>query len=965
MPRYLALLFLPTLLASDLPQLRRDFLNPPTSYRPHARWWWMGNALSPSDISYQLAQMQAQGIGGVEQISMPPVYEKGNIEFLSRSYFDLLRHAIAEAKARRLEFSLNFGGPGWIWGGDWVPTEFRNRNLVASFIDLEGPQTYSAELPLDVVQNPNNLTESLHRIRPADQLIAVVAARTDGTRLSQSTLTDLTPQAADRRLTWQVPPGRWRLMAFWSALNGEPSVDHLSRPAMEFYCDHIGSLFLREFGPELGKTVESLFMDSFEVPVFRNGLYWTPKFPEIFLRARGYALPKYLPALWWDVDGLSPKVRYDVNRTLHETGMDAFFDVFTSWCRRHGVNSRIQPYGFVTDILQGAGAADIPELEITAGEKDSVPWFDTRIGPRIYTASGARLYGRSPISVEAYTYLHWEQARDTLEELKIASDAFLRAGATKFYNHGFTATPERDFVPSRRFGAEMLISPVNTWWPYYHHLSDYVARSSVLLRAGAHVADVAVYSPLANQWTRDVLNARRWTRDFDWGDLGKYLLANGYDFDLINDDVLQNRADLSAGRIRVQDQHYRILVLPNIQALPVETLRRIAQFVRAGGIVIATDRLPGSSTGMAQFEQHDAEVRSLTAALFQQNDTGTGRAYFLPAVINRPNVLDRPASLFDPFVKTLRRHLPPDFSIDLVRLGQRENNGLVFSHQSTPEADIYFVSNIQDRPVDLRAAFRVTGKAPHEWNPYTGNIRPLHEYDAQPAATVLPLRLAPYQSTFVVFTGPPAPAHVRTSDFAEVISPTQALAERNGPHAIDGRLIPVAGIPAPYQLAGPWTLTLDGKETQLTRLDSWTADPSTRHFSGTALYTAQFDLPAAYSDPNLRLQLSIGTLGNIGEVQLNGRPAGTIWMQGQTLDITKLVHPGPNTLSIKVTNTLINRVSAWTKAPPLPPALAAQYGRGLHDDDPQFRRLYGFTPLPNSGLLGPVQITARKIVAIE
>ena len=63
------------------------------------------------------------------------------------------------------------------------------------------------------------------------------------------------------------------------------------------------------------------------------------------------------------------------------------------------------------------------------------------------------------VSVEAYTYLHWEPGRSTLEELKIASDMFLRAGANKFYNSGFTGTPEREFVPSRRFGAEMPSAP--------------------------------------------------------------------------------------------------------------------------------------------------------------------------------------------------------------------------------------------------------------------------------------------------------------------------------------------------------------------------------------------------------------------------------------------------------------------------------------------------------------------------
>lgn len=951
--------------AADVTELRRDFTAPPVSARPHTRWWWMGNALRKSDITFQLDQMRAQGIGGVEQISMGPVYEKGNVEFLSKEYFELLNHAIAEAKARGMEFSVNFGGPGWIWGGEWVPVEFRNRNLVASSVDVRGPREFAGALPAEVVQNPLNRTQSLERVRPEDELVAVVAARVEDGRLEAATLRELTGSVREGRLTWQVPAGRWRVMAFWSVLNGDPAVDHLSRAAMEFYCDYIGSRFRGAFGAEFGKTVESFFMDSFEVPVFRNGLYWTKKLPEIFERSRGYSVAKYLPALWWEVEQLSPKVRYDMNRTLHEAGMDAFFDVYTKWCRKAGVKSRIQPYGFVTDILEGAGAADVPEMEITAGEKDAVPWFDTRIGPRTYTASGARLYGREPISVEAYTYMHWEQARDTLEELKIASDVFLRAGATKFYNHGYTATPEREFAPSRRFGAEMLLSHVNVWWPHYRRLGNYVARSSALLRHGRPVADVAVYSPLANQWTRDVLNARRWTRDFEWGDLAKLLLGNGYDFDLINDDVLQKRAELTGGRIRVRDLSYRILVLPNIEAMPVETLRRVEEFVKGGGVAIAIDRLPQASTGMDDHERRDAEVRELASRLFGKGEYGQGRTHFIPNVINRPNVLDRPASHFDPFVNALRKHVAPDLGIDLVREGLRDNNGVVFTHRATDGADVYFVANLQDRPVETRVRFRVSGKGVETWNPVSGEMRRVHEYEERGEGTDVPVRLAPFESMFYVFSGVPEAGHARRSDFAEVLSTDQALAARNGVHEIDGRLVGVEGVPAPYQVGGPWRLALDGRETEVSRLASWTEDAATQHFSGTGVYAASFELPGSYVDPSIRLRLSLGDVGNIGEVELNGKPAGVVWMRGQSMEITGLARAGGNRMVIRVTNTLINRASGWTKAPPLAPELAAIYGRGILDEDSQFRRLYGFKPLPRSGLLGPVVITAEKVVRVR
>lgn len=154
----------------QLKELQRSFRDPPMDCRPHARWWWMGNALSKEDITRQLDQMRTQGIGGVEQITMEPVYERGNHPCLSEPYFDLVRHTIQEAKQRHMEVSLNFGGPGWVWGGDWVPVEDRCQILMASSVDLEGPQTFDENLPTEARLNPRD-ERSRPRIEPGDRLV--------------------------------------------------------------------------------------------------------------------------------------------------------------------------------------------------------------------------------------------------------------------------------------------------------------------------------------------------------------------------------------------------------------------------------------------------------------------------------------------------------------------------------------------------------------------------------------------------------------------------------------------------------------------------------------------------------------------------------------------------------------------------------------------------------------------------
>jgi len=81
--------------------------------------------------------------------------------------------------------------------------------------------------------------------------------------------------------------------------------------------------------------------------------------------------------------------------------------------------------------------------------------------------------------------------------------------------------------------------------------------------------------------------------------------------------------------------------------------------------------------------------------------------------------------------------------------------------------------------------------------------------------------------------------------------------------------------------------------------------------------------------------------------------------------VTSAVKAGRNEMTVQVTNTLINRVAGWTSAPPLPANLQALYGRGVDDDTPQGRRLFGFSPLPRSGLLGPVLIAPLKLVRMN
>ena len=88
-------------------------------------------------------------------------------------------------------------------------------------------------------------------------------------------------------------------------------------------------------------------------------------------------------------------------------------------------------------------------------------------------------------------------------------------------------------------------------------------------------------------------------------------------------------------------------------------------------------------------------------------------------------------------------------------------------------------------------------------------------------------------------------------------------------------------------------------------------------------------------------------------------------MTGQTLDITGLVHEGENSMELHVTNTNINRVSAFKEPLPVPPELQQKYGKRKTGESTRLPREFGFEPLPASGLLGPVKIVPGKKVKIS
>ena len=99
-----------------------------------------------------------------------------------------------------------------------------------------------------------------------------------------------------------------------------------------------------------------------------------------------------------------------------------------------------------------------------------------------------------------------------------------------------------------------------------------------MLQQGEPISDIALYSPYHNAWAEKVIkgtSSRNLPFETVGRDLGKTLVANGYDFDFdwINDDVLLNHAKVQEEKIRVRNMEYKFIILPNIKVIPLKNNR--------------------------------------------------------------------------------------------------------------------------------------------------------------------------------------------------------------------------------------------------------------------------------------------------------------------------------------------------------------------------------------------------------
>lgn len=917
--------------------------NPPDQARLRAYWWWLNGNVTRASITHDLEAMREKGFGGVLLCDANGADHDRNAPvphgptFASPAWRELYLHALREADRLHLEVTLNILS-GWNLGGPvvstadavqqytWTETNVAGGGPVTiTLLQPKARDNYYQDIAVVAYRvDPNHhpvhlvnwqqkaLQQSLLPFSTPDStpLFAEADSTPDDADTAASAVVNLTAQMdAQGQLTWNAPPGQWRVFRFGHTVGehgyvstssdgwGGHALDVYSADAFQRYWNRIVEPLVADAGPLAGKSLKYLYTDSWEIELAN----WTPNLPAEFQQRNGYDLLPWLPVLAGHIVNSreqSDRFLFDYRKTLGDLAIDHHYRLFRAGAERHGLGIHCEsggPHAVPIDAQRCLGWDNEPMSEFWAWS------WEHRIGDanRFFMkqpASAAHTYGHPFVLGEGFTDigLNWQES--LWSNLKPTFDFAICEGLNRLVWHAYVCSPDETGIPGQQYFAGTHLNPKVTWWPESQAFFSYINRCQWMMQQGHFVADALYY------YGDHVPNFSQ-LKSSDPCHLGA-----GYDYDVITEEALIERASVQSGRIVLPGgMSYRLLILPNRDQISLPVLQKVRALVAAGATVLGPQPVRGET--LRNYPAVDAQIAQLGEEIWGGH-LHDGR------VIS--NHTAREVLLGDGVLPDCEFQAP-----------SRLRANFDFIHRQDGNTDIYFLSSRTNEPTDALVTLRVAGRQPELWDAVTGERRAVAFRTEADNRTTIPLHFNPCGSWLLVFR----PDAERPSLSAPLnLEPSAPVATVNGPWT--AHFDPHWG--------GPTNTTFDS-------LTSWTTrpEPGIRYYSGAATYEQTLTLTPEQLADGQRLWLDLGDVRELAQVTVNGHDCGITWCPPFRVDVTHALQVGPNQLAVKVVNFWPNRIIGDASLPP-----AQRLTRT------NIRALKANTPLMPSGLLGPVTLVA-------
>ncbi|WP_138223116.1 glycosyl hydrolase [Nibricoccus aquaticus] len=577
-PRLLAIALLacaPALTAADsaatAPQSPLAWPEVKQEHKPWTRWWWMGSAVDKENLTRELTEFAAAGLGGVE---ITPIYgakgyEDRFIDFLSPKYVEMLGHTAAEGK--RLGIAIDMAtGTGWPFGGSFTPKE-------------------DAELKIEIVDG---------KLTPRSTGFKVKRAAPGAAGL---VLDPYSPDAIARYLAHfdkalaPLPPGaihghfhdsfeytaNWTpaltekfkamhgydLAAHMAELEGKGDPDTIARIKSD-YREVLAQLhmdYMHTWGDWVRKNGGVVRNQGHGAPANLLDLYALADIPETeVFGATNFPIPfyRFTPGEI-SYNETQPLINRFASSAAHVTGKPLISSETFTWAREHfhEAPSELKPE---LDQLFLTGINHV-FYHGTAFSPADAPW------PGWLFYASTQYNNRNPL---------WRDLAEGLNAYITRAQSLLQSGQ-----------PDADVL---------------VYWPFHDLL---------------HKAD---------GWERKFsMHGKDWLTDSSTGKLAQQLIEAGIQFDFISDAQIcdpKKRAGLSqSSRVEID----RPILVPQSSLMPLETLQKLHELGQKGNLVCFIDDLPTDVPGFAKLsERRTAFQKERAEILGKLKDYGGVRMAF-------------------------------------------------------------------------------------------------------------------------------------------------------------------------------------------------------------------------------------------------------------------------------------------------------------------------------------------------
>ncbi len=581
--------------------------------------------------------------------------------------------------------------------------------------------------------------------------MAAVGMNVDSRELVELSQSAQRTASGELHIECELPAGNWKVMLFLCVKDGSLFVDYLSESSVKKFIELTHEKYYQHFPEYFGNVIDSAFYDEPAMMgehqwmpggrLVREGRMWTPGFNEAFEKKYGESAALHYPALWYDIGEKTEESRFKLVNLRAEL-FEKYIHTMAQWCEEHG----LQLTGHTWEEVQENPASAMGDL-MRVFQHQQIPGLDSIYtyryvseGIKVVT-SAANNWDKPLVMSESFGGFKYKE--DLMEMVyKETMDQFAK-GVNYLVPHAVFFTGDPGGLPPD-FSYR---SPYSEEIPQF---TQYAARLSTMLQGGRHIADIAVWYPVFDLQAKfhfAVPNDRCVPSYCNYQQIGEMLsLELRKDFTYIHPEVFKDRCEIH-GETReivlhnqVNFERFKVLILPAMESIDLESLEKIQWFYENGGQIIAVGKLPAK----ALCSQEDGKVKKIIAEIFREqggkaneNEKG-GKAWFIETL--SPEMLSG----------CLGEALPlPDVAFEEVP--QLFEGSFSYLHKKVGEQDVYFLANSGEACIDTAMTIRGVVEKAEIWNPHTGE-RVCPQIEHLENSTRIMLRVQPVESVFVVCT---------------------------------------------------------------------------------------------------------------------------------------------------------------------------------------------------------------------